>query len=283
MNNLPVPAVVQGGELPVADPVLAKYAAEIRRLGKRVKEDIIEIGRYLDQAQKHAGHGTWLTWIDTEFGWSDQTAYRFIHLYQASQDPEFHNLWNSDLPMSALYRLAAPNTPQEARDEVAERLEAGEQPTCAMVTEVIAKAKNGGAAEDVGGDDVEDDPGTAEHRVAMSPEAEGAPSAEDNPTAKPERTRPAVAPGDEALVGFTACVLELKRRIGKHGPSRFAKTSVAGSDLVWLGEFFEALAQCKGCEPAPKRKPDIPHKHHKHTLNLEANSARNGRGTHSRQ
>jgi hypothetical protein len=58
MNNPPVPAVVQGGELRVADPVLTKYAAEIRRLRKRAQEDIIEIGRYLDQAQKHAGHGT---------------------------------------------------------------------------------------------------------------------------------------------------------------------------------------------------------------------------------
>jgi hypothetical protein len=150
-----------------ADPVLAKYAAEIRRLGKRVKEDIIAIGRYLDQAQKHAGRGAWLTWIEAEFGWSDQTAYRFIHLYQAQQDPGFHKLWSSDLPVSALYQLAAPNTPTEARQQVAERIEAGETLSCTAVAEVIAETKNGGAAEDAGGDDVED-PGTAEHRAAMA-------------------------------------------------------------------------------------------------------------------
>jgi hypothetical protein len=124
------------------DLVLAEHASEIRRLGKRVKEDIVEIGRHLVEAREHAGHGAWLVWIDVEFGWADQTAYRFIHLYEARQTiPEFHKLWNSDLPVSALYQLAAPNTPDEARTEVVERVEAGEQPTCAMVTEVIAKAK----------------------------------------------------------------------------------------------------------------------------------------------
>ena len=243
---------VDVGNLVVDDAILREYAAEIRRLGKRVKEDVVEIGRYLDQAQKHADHGTWLAWIKAEFGWSDQTAYHFIHLYQAYQNPEFQNFWNSDLPMSALYRLAAPNTPQEARDEVAERIEAGEKVSVAAVAETITKAKSTGKA-----------------KAKTKTKANGKASA--------------TAAGDEALLGFTACVLDLKRRIGKHGPLRFAKTSVAGADLVWLGEFLGALAQCKGCEPAqaPKRsKPDRPFNH---TLNLKANSTRNERGNRSRQ
>src|SRR6516165_2338550 len=170
-------AIVKAGvdNLVVNDPVLAKYAAEIRHLRKRAQEDIIEIGRYLDQAQKHAGHGTWLTWIEAEFGWSDQTARRFIHVYELSRDSKFNNLLNSDLPLSALYQLAAPKTPGRARDEVAERIEAGETLSCATVAEVIAEAKNGGAV--AGGDDVEDS-GTAEHRVAMARIAD----AEDAPT-----------------------------------------------------------------------------------------------------
>jgi hypothetical protein len=249
------------GNLVVDDPVLTKYAAEIRRLGKRVKEDVVEIGRYLDQAQKHAGHGTWLAWIEAEFGWSDQTAYHFIHLYQAYQNPEFQNFWNSDLPMSALYRLAAPNTPQEARDEVAERIEAGEKVSVAAAAEAIAKAK--GKAK------------------APKPTRDKS-SATNAPGAVSKQTRRAAAPSDEALLGFTACVLDLKRRIGKHGPLRFAKTSVAGSDLVWLGEFLRALAQCKGCEPAQASKRSKPDKPYKHTLTLEANSTRNKRGNRSR-
>ena len=125
-ENISTEIAVIKADVGVDDPVLTKYAAEIRRLGKRAKEDLIKIGRCLDQAQKHAGRGTWLAWIETEFGWSDQTAYHFIHLYQACQNPEFQKFWNSDLPLSALYRLAAPNTPTEARQQVAERIEAGE-------------------------------------------------------------------------------------------------------------------------------------------------------------
>src|SRR5262245_49326740 len=108
-----------------ADPVLAKHAAEIRRLGKRLREDAIEIGRHLAEARDHVGHGAWLAWIECAFGWSDQTAYRFLHLYQAQQNAEFHKLWNSDLPLSALFQLAAPNTPPEAREAISERIEAG--------------------------------------------------------------------------------------------------------------------------------------------------------------
>jgi hypothetical protein len=155
------------GNLAVGDPVLAKYAAEIRRLGKRVKEDVIAIGRYLDQAQKHmkdAGHGTWLTWIEAEFGWSDQTARRFIHVYELSRDSKFNNLLNSDLPLSALYQLAAPKTPQEARVEIAERIEAGDTPSVAEVTEVIAQAKGTTSAQaDAGAED--EDPSVKQRRA----------------------------------------------------------------------------------------------------------------------
>jgi hypothetical protein len=126
----------------IGDPVLAEHAAEIRRRGKRVKEDIQEIGRHLVEAQEHAGHGAWLSWIEAEFGWGDQTAYRFMHLYKAQQMPGFHKLWNSDLPLSSLYQLAAPKTPEEARQIIAERIEAGEQLSCAAVTEVIAQSKD---------------------------------------------------------------------------------------------------------------------------------------------
>jgi hypothetical protein len=133
------PAPVISGS--TADPILAKYAAEIHRLGKRVKEDVIKIGHVLHEAQEHAGRGAWHLWINAEFGWSDQTAYRFIHVYQAQLNSEFHKLWNSDLPLSALYQLAAPKTPDRARKEIVERIEDGEEISVAKVTEAIAEAK----------------------------------------------------------------------------------------------------------------------------------------------
>jgi hypothetical protein len=59
------------------------------------------------------------------------------------------------------------------------------------------------------------------------------------------KPRSAVAPRDEALFGFSACALDLKRRIGTHKPTRFAKTAVAAVDLAKLGKFLTDLAQVK--------------------------------------
>jgi hypothetical protein len=183
--NIVAGKVKADGDSSIGDPVLAKYAAEIRRLGKRVKEDVVAIGRYLDQAQKHAGRGAWLAWIQTEFGWSDQTAYNYIHLYKAQlqgDDLTFQKFWNANLPLSSLYLLAKPKTPDEARKEIADRLEAGEKVTCAAVTETIARAKGATDIEGVpaetgtpeespslaGTRESDEDPSTAAHRARMA-------------------------------------------------------------------------------------------------------------------
>lgn len=87
----------------VSDPVVAAHTAAIHQLRQRVREDIIEIGRRLVAVRDRLEPGGWLAWLEAEFGWSDQTAYRFIHVYEAQQSSEFHKLWNSDLPLSSLY------------------------------------------------------------------------------------------------------------------------------------------------------------------------------------
>lgn len=128
-------------DITVPNPVLAEHARAIHELAKRTCEDIIDIGRHLAEARECVAHGAWLDWVDAEFGWSDQTARRFIQVYELSLDAKFNTLVEFELPLSALYQLAAPKTPEEARTEVAARIEAGEKPSCAMVAEVIAKAK----------------------------------------------------------------------------------------------------------------------------------------------
>jgi hypothetical protein len=74
------------------------------------------------------------------------------------------------------------------------------------------------------------------------------------PTAEPEMNGPrtTVAPGDQALFGFSACVLELKRRIGTHQPTRFAGTAVAADELAKLGKFLTDLARVKAAAHAPR-------------------------------
>jgi hypothetical protein len=144
--------------LPADDPILAEHAVEIRRLGMCVIDDVVAIGRHLAEARDHAP-GFWLQWLESEFRWSDQTAYRYIHLFEARESSALHTLWNADLPLSGLYVLAAPNTPEEARQEIAEHVKAGEKPTVAEIRETVRKAKKAktnGAPAESGGDETPD-------------------------------------------------------------------------------------------------------------------------------
>ena len=63
-------------------------------------------------------HGNWLPWIEREFGWSGQTARRFIQVAEAAS--KFNNLENLSVDVSGLYLLAAPSTPAEV-DVIADR------------------------------------------------------------------------------------------------------------------------------------------------------------------
>jgi hypothetical protein len=120
-------------------PILAEHAAAIRRLGKLVVEDVIEIGRRLTEAKPIAGHGNWLAWLEREFGWSDKTAENYMRVYVLST--KFETVSNLDLDLRSLYLLGAKSTPQEVRKEIIARAEAGEQITTTAVRSAIAKTK----------------------------------------------------------------------------------------------------------------------------------------------
>ena len=124
----------------VSDPVLAEHVAEIRRLGKRAIEDVIEIGRRLTVCKEIVGHGNWLSWLDREFGWSEGTALNFMHVHELAQSKSA-NFANLNLPVSTLYLLAAPCTPEAVRNEILERVGAGEQMSSFEVKKTIDKAR----------------------------------------------------------------------------------------------------------------------------------------------
>jgi len=116
-------------------PTLAEHTAEIRKLGRQTVENVIEIGRRLTECKPIVGHGGWLSWLDREFRWSADTAERFIQVSalsdQIPQIAEFH------IPLSAMYLLAAPSTPPEARAEIIERAEGGEQISVQSVRDLL--------------------------------------------------------------------------------------------------------------------------------------------------
>jgi DUF3102 family protein len=118
---------------------LAEHAAEIRSLGKRVIGDVIEIGGLLTDAKRIAGHGNWLPWLKREFGWSEDTAERFIQCHTMAD--QFPQLAEFSLPVSGLYLLAKPNTPDEAHAEVIERAEQGERLSVRDVQAIVDKTR----------------------------------------------------------------------------------------------------------------------------------------------
>jgi DNA modification methylase len=119
------------------DPFLSERAERIRTLGKRAKADLIEIGRLLDECKARCGHGNWLPWLEREFGWSQDTAERFMSLHrlqgQIPQIAEYDNI-----PVSGLYLLARPSTSESACDEVIARAESGERLRLYEVRAIIA-------------------------------------------------------------------------------------------------------------------------------------------------
>jgi len=121
-----------------AADTLAWHAEAIRALGKRVIGDAIEMGRHLTAAKELCGHGHWLPWLKREFGWSDKTAEQFMNVYRLRG--KFEKFSNLDLPISGLYLLARPSTPEAVRQEVIERVERGEKLSVAEVKDSIAKA-----------------------------------------------------------------------------------------------------------------------------------------------
>jgi FtsZ-binding cell division protein ZapB len=126
--------------LPLDHPLLAEHAAEIQRLGKRVVEDVIEIGRRLTECRGILKEDNrWRAWLEQELKLSPQTAGRLIQVHELSQTRS--NLEHLDLPVSALYLLAAPSTPKEARDEIFERAQAGETVPVAEVKRTIERTK----------------------------------------------------------------------------------------------------------------------------------------------
>jgi Protein of unknown function (DUF3102) len=135
----PLPST--GLELPGEDTrILAQHADAIRFYRNRAGADVAEIGRRLKHCRTILKEdGSWRAWLKNEFEWSPQTAGRFIQVHELAGDvPSLEHL---DLPVSALYLLAAPSTPAEARDEIIGRAKSGESISVAKAQETIDAAK----------------------------------------------------------------------------------------------------------------------------------------------
>jgi len=106
-------------------------AAEIHAASKRCAENIVEIGKRLAGVKDILPHGSWLPWIEAEFGWTDRTARNFIQVYEFSKSEIISNL-----TPTVLYMLAAPSTPEPVREVAVELAKAGEKVTPRVVSQL---------------------------------------------------------------------------------------------------------------------------------------------------
>jgi len=117
---------------------------EIKALVKRSAQDIIEIGLKLIEVKDRLPHGMWGKWLDVEFGWKTTTAWNFMMV--ATKFSNFEDL--DSFGQSALYLLASPSTPDEAREEAINRASNGEVITHKAAKEIVNSYKEDEPSED---------------------------------------------------------------------------------------------------------------------------------------
>lgn len=121
----------------------------IRERMGRAAQDIADVGGYLADTRDRLGHGLFLAWLAAEFDMSERTAYNYIAVNQQFKSANFAEM---SVAVSALYLLAAPSTPEPAREEALQRAATGEVITPRKAQEIVTahkpprEARGGGAS-----------------------------------------------------------------------------------------------------------------------------------------
>ncbi|CAA9375061.1 hypothetical protein AVDCRST_MAG94-4474 [uncultured Leptolyngbya sp.] len=113
-----------------------QQTSEIKGLFKQTVENIIAVGQRFIEVKEQLPHGQWLDWLVAEFSWTDRTARNYM---QVAEQFKLENFSDFDIAASALYLLAAPSTPEEAREEAITRAQAGERITVAAARDLRDK------------------------------------------------------------------------------------------------------------------------------------------------
>jgi len=118
--------------------VVQQRTSEIKALMKRAASDIIDIGQKLIEVKARLGHGAFIPWLLSEFDWSVHTARNFMRVAETFGEKDKISLFAP----SALYLLAAPSAPEEARAEAIARAEQGEPITYSAARDLIEQAQD---------------------------------------------------------------------------------------------------------------------------------------------
>lgn len=104
---------------------------------KRAAEDIIAIGQDLIEVKEELGHGLFQRWLKAEFDLSESAATKFMQVATRFGD-EIKSVKITGFPLTVLYTLAAPSTPEE----IVERVLSGEIPADAKAIKEAKEAQH---------------------------------------------------------------------------------------------------------------------------------------------
>jgi hypothetical protein len=105
---------------------------------------ILEIGRDLVAMKERLGHGHFGRWLLSEFRFTERTAQNYMRAFQEFGDkPEIVAV----LPAPTVYLLAGSSTPQAVREEIVQRVEAGERPAANEIYSLVQSERARSTAE----------------------------------------------------------------------------------------------------------------------------------------
>jgi len=110
-------------------------AVAIRKTAQATAELIVCMGQWFTEVKERLPHGQWLRWLGSEIHCSDDTARRFMQVWQCVKNRNVRNLESFDI--SALYLIAAPKTPEPVKAEILRRAQNGEHITPSKARECL--------------------------------------------------------------------------------------------------------------------------------------------------
>jgi len=118
--------------------VVQQRTIEIKSLIRQTAQGIVDIGEKLIEVKQQLGHGKFRNWLEVEFEWGIWTATKFMQVADRFKCVKFTHL---DIAASALYLLAAPSTPDLAREEALERATQGEAISYTKAKTIVSQQK----------------------------------------------------------------------------------------------------------------------------------------------
>lgn len=118
----------------------------LHELEHQTAANVIEMGQHLIEVKSQLPHGSFLPWLEAEFGWSVRTAQNFMRVAETFGDK---SETVAHLSVNVLYALSAPSTPEPVRISFIERAAAQQPVQVVEVRQAIAEHNQSQEQEDV--------------------------------------------------------------------------------------------------------------------------------------